>query len=133
MKIKDLEYYQELIKCQNFSQVASHFNVSQPTITMAIQRLESDFDAPLFIRDHAHKQLHITPAGQQLANHVNVILNELRVAREEIARTQSTRIRFGLPPIIGNYYFLSRPYSSINAGPPHAKPWYLRTRFTGTT
>lgn len=105
MKIKDLEYYQELIKCQNFSQVASHFNVSQPTITMAIQRLESDFDAPLFIRDHAHKQLHITPAGQQLANHVNVILNELQVAREEIARTQSTRIRFGLPPIIGNYYF----------------------------
>lgn len=105
MKIKDLEYYQELVKCQNFSQVANHFNVSQPTITMAIQRLESDFGASFFIRDHAHKQLHITPAGQQFSNHVNVILNELRIAQEEIARTQSTRIRFGLPPIIGNYYF----------------------------
>ena len=105
MKIKDLEYYQELVKYQNFSQVANHFNVSQPTITMAIQRLESDFGASFFIRDHAHKQLHITPAGQQFSNHVNVILNELKIAQEEIARTQSTRIRFGLPPIIGNYYF----------------------------
>lgn len=105
MKIKDLKYYQELVNCQNFSQVASHFNVSQPTITMAIQRLEKDFGASFFIRDHAHKQLHITPAGQQFANHVKVILNELAIAHQEIARTQSTRIRFGLPPIIGNYYF----------------------------
>ena len=105
MKIKDLEYYQKLVEYQNFSQVAAHFQVSQPTITMAIQRLEKDFGSAFFIRDHVHKQLHITPAGQQFANHVTVILNELRVAREEIARTQSTRIRFGLPPIIGNYYF----------------------------
>lgn len=105
MKIKDLEYYQKLVEYQNFSQVASHFQVSQPTITMAIQRLEKSFGSAFFIRDHVHKQLHITPAGQQFANHVTVILNELQVAREEIARTQSTRIRFGLPPIIGNYYF----------------------------
>lgn len=105
MKINDLEYYQKLVEYQNFSQVASHFQVSQPTITMAIQRLEKSFGSAFFIRDHVHKQLHITPAGQQFANHVTVILNELRVAREEIARTQSTRIRFGLPPIIGNYYF----------------------------
>lgn len=105
MKIKDLEYYQKLVEYQNFSQVAEYFQVSQPTITMAIQRLEKDFGSAFFIRDHVHKRLHITPAGQQLANHVAVILNELRVAREEIARTQSTRIRFGLPPIIGNYYF----------------------------
>lgn len=105
MKIKDLEYYQELIKCQNFSQVASHFNVRQPTITMAIQRLENDFGTTFFIRDHAHKQLHITQAGQQFANHVDVILNELSIAKEEITRTQASRIRFGLPPIIGNYYF----------------------------
>lgn len=44
MKIKDLEYYQQLIKDQNFSKVAQYFGVSQPTITMAIQRLEQDFN-----------------------------------------------------------------------------------------
>ena len=105
MKIKDLEYYQKLIQEKNFSKVAADFKVSQPTITMSIKRLESDFATTFFIRDHAHKELHVTPAGQQLANHVNVILNELTIARQEIDRTKSTRIRFGLPPIIGNYYF----------------------------
>lgn len=105
MKIKDLEYYQHLVKRQNFSAVANDFHVSQPTITMAIQRLERDFDTTFFIRDHVHKQLHITPTGKQFASHVNIILNELAVARKEIARANSTKIRFGLPPIIGNYYF----------------------------
>lgn len=44
MKLNDLKYYQALVKYKNFSQVAAKFNVSQPTITMAIQRLEKDFD-----------------------------------------------------------------------------------------
>lgn len=105
MKIKDLEYYQQLVKQQNFSAVAQSFHVSQPTITMAIQRLERDFDTTFLIRDHVHKQLHFTETGRMFANHVNVILNELQVAQKEIKRVDSSKIRFGLPPIIGNYYF----------------------------
>lgn len=105
MKIKDLEYYQQLIKDQNFSKVAQHFGVSQPTITMAIQRLEQDFNTTFFVRDHVHRELHVTATGQQFANHVDLILNELQVAKKEIDRANATKIRFGLPPIIGNYYF----------------------------
>lgn len=105
MKIKDLEYYQQLIKNKNFSKVAQHFGVSQPTITMAIQRLEHDFNTTFFVRDHVHRELRVTATGQQFANHVALILNELQVARQEIARANSTKVRFGLPPIIGNYYF----------------------------
>lgn len=107
MKIKDLEYYQQLVKNKNFSKVAQYFGVSQPTITMAIQRLEKDFGTTFFIRDHVHQQLHITATGRQFANHVAVILNELQIARQEIDRAKSDKIRFGLPPIIGNYYFPS--------------------------
>ena len=103
MKIKDLEYYQQLIKDQNFSKVAQHFGVSQPTITMAIQRLEQDFNTTFFVRDHVHRELHVTATGQQFANHVDLILNELQIAKKEIDRANSTKIRFGLPPIIGNY------------------------------
>lgn len=105
MKLNDLKYYQALVKYKNFSQVAAKFNVSQPTITMAIQRLEKDFDTSFFVRDHVHKQLHITPTGKQFAVHVDVILNELKIAHQEINQAESSSIRFGLPPIIGNYYF----------------------------
>lgn len=105
MKLKDLQYYQALVKTRNFSHVTNEFRVSQPTITMAIQRLEKDFGTPFFVRDHVHKELHLTPAGKQFAMHVDVILNELEIAYQEIEQSKSTKIRFGLPPIIGNYYF----------------------------
>lgn len=107
MKIKDLEYYQQLVKRQNFSAVANDFHVSQPTITMAIRRLEADFNTSFFIRDYVHKQLHLTATGKQFAKHVDAILTELQVAHKEINRANTTKIRFGLPPIIGNYYFPS--------------------------
>lgn len=81
MKIKDLEYFIELVKNKNFSAVADHFNVSQPTITMAINRLEDEYGTRFFIRDHVHHQIKVTRVGEQYAQHVKVILNELAIAR----------------------------------------------------
>lgn len=105
MKIRDLEYFIELVKDKNFSVVADHFQVSQPTITMAINRLEEEYGTTFFIRDHIHHQITVTKIGQQYAQHVRAILSELAVARREIEHAKLNKIRFGLPPIIGNYYF----------------------------
>ncbi|MDO4903668.1 MAG: LysR family transcriptional regulator [Limosilactobacillus sp.] len=124
MNIKDLKYYQKLVEYKNFSQVAEFFNTRQPTISMAIKRLENEFGVALFIRDHAHKTLNLTKAGEQLANHINVILNELQVAKEEIARSEASQIRFGLPPIIGNYYFPSLTPSLMRAKLMHSLDVY---------
>lgn len=105
MKIRDLEYFIELVKNKNFSVVADHFHVSQPTITLAINRLEEEYGTLFFIRDHVHHQIRVTRMGEQFAQHVRAILNELEVARREIEHAKLNKIRFGLPPIIGNYYF----------------------------
>lgn len=105
MKIRDLEYFIELVKDKNFSVVADHFQVSQPTITMAINRLEEEYGTTFFIRDHIHHQITVTKIGQQYAQHVRMILRELAIARREIDHAKLNKIRFGLPPIIGNYYF----------------------------
>lgn len=105
MKIRDLEYFIELVKDKNFSVVADHFQVSQPTITMAINRLEEEYGTTFFIRDHVHHQITVTKVGQQYAQHVRMVLHELAIARREIDHAKLNKIRFGLPPIIGNYYF----------------------------
>ena len=105
MNIKDIKYYCALVKTKNFSKVAEQFSVSQPTITLAIKRLEKAFDTTFFIRDQSHRELRITEAGQQFFLHAQVILNELTVARQEIVHANDRQIRFGLPPIIGNFYF----------------------------
>lgn len=105
MYIRDLEYYQQLIIQKNFSKVAAYFNVSQPTISAAIKRLEEELNTQLVIRDHSHNDLHITLAGEQLNKHANQILNEWLVTKDEISRLNHDQITLGLPPIIRNHYF----------------------------
>lgn len=105
MKIKELEYFMSLIKNKNFSATADEFHVSQPTVTMAIQRLETKYGVKFFIRDHVHRRIKVTKTGQQFARHVQTILNELVIAQREIDNAKQQKIHFGLPAIIGNYYF----------------------------
>ena len=105
MNTKDLAYFDRLIKLKNFSQVAAEFGVTQPTITTAIKRLETEFGTKLFLRDRVHRDLTVTASGQQLAIHATAILKRLDLAHQEITRLTQQRTVLGLPPIIENHYF----------------------------
>lgn len=105
MNTKDLQYYHYLVRAKNFSKAADHFGVSQPTITNAVQRLEREMQTKFFIRNQSHHELIVTGDGNQFDRHVATVLNELNVARQDIQHAKDERILFGLPPIIGNYFF----------------------------
>lgn len=105
MNTKDLEYYHQLVHDKNFSKVATKFGVTQPTITNAIKRLEETFDTNFFLRDQSHHELMVTNNGWQFDAHVAIILNELTLAKKDLQHAKEERILFGLPPIIGNYFF----------------------------
>lgn len=107
MNIKDLKYFHQLAKQKNFSQVADFFQVTQPTVTMAVKRLEKEYGLPLLLRDRSHQSVQLTSFGQQFDVHVAVILHELALAGHEAHHARQEEVRFGLPPIIGNYYFPS--------------------------
>ena len=105
MNTRDIEYYVQIVKQTNFTKVAKYFQVSQPTITYALKRLEKELDAVLITRDRSHHELVITPAGKQLFIHAQSILQEIKMAKAEITQLQKKKLRFGMPPIIGNEYF----------------------------
>lgn len=105
MNFKDLEYFQRLVREKSFTKVANAFHVSQPTITYAVKRLEDELGAELVYRDQSHKQLIITQAGIVLSRHISNILKEVTIAVTEIDRLKEDTLDFGLPPIIGNFYF----------------------------
>lgn len=105
MNIKDLEYFIRLAELKNFSKVAAEFDVSQPTITFALQRLEKSFGTGLMIRHRAHGDLSLTDSGQQLLVHARTIVSEYQIAQKELAEKQQGRLAMGLPPIIENTYF----------------------------
>jgi len=105
MNFRDLTYFDALATLKNYTAVAQQFNVSQPTITYAIKRLEDELNTQLLIRDRSHHQIELTANGRQLEQHVTIILHELKLAATEIAPSTQQTVKFGLPPIIGTYYF----------------------------
>lgn len=116
MNIKELYYYHDLVRTKNFSQVAADFNIIQPTVTMAIKRLEESFGTTFFMRDRSHHQLTVTSTGLQFDQHVQRIIEELEIAQKELARAKQERISFGLPPIIGSWYFPRFTPALLQAG-----------------
>lgn len=116
MNTRDLEYFAKLVEIKNFSQVATYFKVTQPTITMALKRLENHFGIQLIDRDQSHGAVSVTSAGEQLYRHAEVINQALALAETELARARSEKIHFGLPPIIGSYYFPQLAPALVNAG-----------------
>lgn len=116
MNIKELYYYHDLVRTKNFSQVAADFNISQPTVTMAIKRLEESFGTTFFMRDRSHHQLKVTSTGLQFDQHVQRVIEELEIAQKELTRAKQERISFGLPPIIGSWYFPRFTPALLQAG-----------------
>lgn len=104
MNTRDLQYFVALVKFKNYTQVAKQFQVSQPTITQAIQRLEREFGAQLVRKDRVHRDEMITRSGRLLYANAQLINEKIELTHKEIRRANQKQIRFGMPPIIGKLY-----------------------------
>lgn len=103
MNAKDWQYFQKLSELKNFSDTARHFGVSQPTITYSLKRLEDEYGVQLVERKSYANSLRLTYAGDQLLKHVNRIIREDYLAKSDLKRLKSKKIKMGFPPIITNY------------------------------
>ena len=104
MNTRDLQYFVALVKYKNYTQVAKHFKVSQPTITQSIQRLEREFNTKLIRKDKVHRDEMVTRSGMMLFENAKVINKKISLMHQEISRANQRQIRFGIPPIIGKMY-----------------------------
>lgn len=105
MNTKDIAYFIKLTEIKSFSKVANTFGVSQPTVSFALKRLEEELGTTLIVRFRAQKTLRVTASGQQFLVHARRILDELKVASQEITDQRLKHLTLGLPPIIENNYF----------------------------
>lgn len=84
-----LRYFLAVIDQGNFSKAAAHCNVSQPTLSIGIAKLERLLARQLFLRTNRRVQL--TEAGVQFAVHARRIESEFnlaeRAAGSEVERT----------------------------------------------
>ena len=72
MNIRDLEYLVAVHDVNNFSKAAEMCNVSQPTLSGQLKKLENDLDAPLMERSTRH--VLFTPIGKSVVEHARNVL-----------------------------------------------------------
>ena len=109
MNLKDLYYFYDLSNLQSFTAVARKNGVSQPSISYAIKRLETEFHCQLLVHDPSHRTFKLTPQGDILLRHVKKALPEIQGAQKEILRSISPYDTIGFPPLIIDYLVRKEP------------------------
>lgn len=82
MTLTEMRYISALDKTRHFGRAADACHVSQPTLSVAIKKVEQQIGAPLFERGAT--EIRTTPLGKEIVNQIKRVLDEtLRL--EEIA------------------------------------------------
>jgi len=106
MELRQLEYFQMASRLRNITRAAERLRVSQPNITVAIKKLESELGIQLF--DRSQKQLSLTPEGAVFLNRIELALRNIQDAVLEVndyKQLQRGTIKIGIPPMMGAYLF----------------------------
>lgn len=74
MTITQLQYVLAVAEYQNFTKAAQKVFVTQPTLSMQVQKLEDELDVKIF--DRSKKPIELTPVGIQIIDQAKNIVNE---------------------------------------------------------
>ena len=102
MEMNQVRYFLAVCQHRNFTHAASASNVSQPSLTAAIKKLEDELGGALFIRDRAGCRL--TPLGklvQPRLERLQVEANEAKADAIRHTRLDRVPISIGLGETIG--------------------------------
>lgn len=104
MNIKWLSYFVAVARTNNISQAAQECFVSQPTLSMQLQKLEEQLSVQLFERTPRHMRL--TDAGRQLlpqAQHIITCMEQLKSSAKQLLDPLAGRCVLGVIPTIAPY------------------------------
>lgn len=103
LNLQDLIYFKHLSESLSFTETAEHFFVSQPSISTALKRLESEFGTMLVDRRKTLKKIQLTTAGKILYQNTTEALNILDSTKQKIHDLESETVYYGFLPTIGGY------------------------------
>src|SRR5579862_3623754 len=81
-RLRHVELIAELHDCRSILKAARRLSLTQPTVTKALQDIESTLGVKLFER--SNRGLEPTPYGEIFARHAKIVLAQLRHAAEEL-------------------------------------------------
>lgn len=106
MDLRQLKYFQMASRLKSISKAAEELNVAQPSVSIAIQKLEEELGIQLF--DRSQRQIMLTAEGTLFFQRVNEILTRLQdsiTEMKDLRLLQRGSIKIGIPPMIGAFLF----------------------------
>ena len=106
MELRQLEYFQMVCRLNSISKAAEQLHVAQPSISIAIQKLEVELGVQLFRR--TQRQIALTSEGLIFLQRVNQILTQINDSKNEmkdLSTFPKGAIKIGIPPMIGIFLF----------------------------
>jgi DNA-binding transcriptional LysR family regulator len=103
--LTDLQYFQTIARCGNLTSAARLLGVRQPTLTVAMQRLEAEVGSTLLLRDRSGVTL--TSTGKVFLQYVTEALGLLNEGQQHIQGLETDdvgRFTLGIPPALGAYF-----------------------------
>ena len=106
MNFRDLEYVVAVSELRSFSKAAASCNVSQPSLSIQIKKLETEIGETIFSR--SKQDIELTPIGELVVEKAREAL-EIKNELERLSRTNSAslagRIRLGAILTLAPYLF----------------------------
>ncbi|MDD2706665.1 MAG: LysR family transcriptional regulator [Verrucomicrobiae bacterium] len=99
MELYQLRYFQAVASKGSYSAAARHAHVSQPSLSIQINRLEEELGRRVFKR--TPKGVRLTPAGENVLETANLIFEQLRKLRHDLHESEPHQIiRMGVQPLL---------------------------------
>ena len=105
MDITQLRYYLVVAELGSFSKAAARCHVSQPALSVQVQKLEARVGKLLLNRNH--RRIVPTEEGQLLIKRAKEILAQIESAKSEIRNLgggHASKVSFGILPTIAPYF-----------------------------
>jgi LysR family hydrogen peroxide-inducible transcriptional activator len=104
MNIQQLEYVIAVDQFRHFAKAAEVCCVTQPTLSMMIQKLEDEIDAKIF--DRSKHPVEPTPTGKQIIEQARIALRQFKQIQELVENEQNVvrgDFKLGIIPTIASY------------------------------
>jgi DNA-binding transcriptional LysR family regulator len=121
MDVRRLQQVLAIHQYGSFARAAEALNLSQPSLSRSVARLEDELRAPVFVRSSRGSEL--TPLGELLVARAERVVAELRDLARDAALTaggEASEVRLGLGALLGAG-FLPRFLDRIVERHPHLR------------
>ncbi len=103
MELRYLEYYEAVARLKNFTRASEELFVSQPSISVAVKKLEDELGIKLMKRNK--KNVELTPEGEIFYTRISEILDKLRETiryMDTLKATGTKILSLAFPPVLGS-------------------------------